>query len=53
MGKYYRPDEIAEIMGVSTRTVYRWIDRKELSAVKIGGTIRIKLPDLEALSKKP
>lgn len=39
-------------MDVSVRTIYRWIARKELSAIKIGGTIRVKMPDLEALSKK-
>ncbi len=52
MKKYYRPDEVAEMLGVSTRTIYRWIDKKELSAIKIGGTVRVKFLDLEAWSKK-
>jgi len=41
--KLFRPDELAEIFGVSKQTVYLWIETGELEAVRIGKkTIRIK-----------
>jgi excisionase family DNA binding protein len=39
---YYRPDEIAEIVGISLRTVYRMIDDQKIKAIKIGRNIRIE-----------
>jgi excisionase family DNA binding protein len=33
----YRPDEVALLLSVSRRTVYNWIERGDLRAVKIGG----------------
>jgi len=55
MKKYYRPDEIAEMMDVTTRTVYNWIAAGEVDFIKIRGTLRIVLrdpDDLEALKRK-
>jgi len=41
--KLFRPDELAEIFGVSKQTVYLWIETGELEVVRIGKkTIRIK-----------
>jgi len=34
--KLLRPDEVAEILGLSKRTVYRMILKKDLHAVRIG-----------------
>lgn len=33
---YYTPPEVAEYFGVTLRTVYRWINKGTLKAVKIG-----------------
>lgn len=44
--QFLRPDEVMEIVGISRRTLYYWIEHRRLSAVKIGGTIRIPVEDL-------
>lgn len=33
----YTPEEVADILSVTRRTVYQWIKDKELEASKIGG----------------
>ena len=42
-----RPDEVAKIWKVSTKTIYRWIDIGILEAVKKGGTLRITREEAE------
>lgn len=39
--KVYTPKEISEILQVTERTVYRWIDQGHLKAVKLGKLWRI------------
>lgn len=41
-------DEVARHLGVSHDTVYRWIERKELPAHKIGRLWKFKLVDVDA-----
>jgi excisionase family DNA binding protein len=48
VGKFYSIDEVAELLGVSTRTVRRSIKRKELVAHKLGRPVRIAEADLKA-----
>ena len=38
---------VARHCGVSNKTVYRWIDRGELPALKLGGLLRVDPSDLE------
>ena len=45
--KLFRIKEVAELLGVSTRTVYRRIWSNELPAVKIGGLYYIRQSDLD------
>lgn len=45
--KLYRIKEVAELLGVSTRTVYRRIWANQLPAVKIGGLYYIRQADLD------
>lgn len=45
MGKLYKISEVAELLGVSQRTIYNMIDRGELPTVKFG-TTRIRAVDL-------
>lgn len=45
--KYFTPEEIAEILQVSTRTVYRAIDSGELRGVKIGRLWRVSKDSLD------
>lgn len=42
-------DETAEILSVSPLTVRRYISRRVLHAVHMGGTVRIRREDLERL----
>ncbi len=44
---YYTLPEIADKLKVSRRTVYRWVQGKELPAYKLGGEFRITERDLE------
>jgi excisionase family DNA binding protein len=48
IGKFYSIDEVAELLGVSPRTVRRAIERKELIAHKLGRAVRIAETDLKA-----
>lgn len=42
-----KPDEIAERMGVSKRTVLRWIERGDLTAYRVGSVTRIEPAEFE------
>lgn len=44
--------EIAEILKVTTTTVYRWINKGKLPAIKIGKEWRVKEADLENMLKE-
>lgn len=41
-------DEVADMLRVSTMTVYRLIRRGELPAVRVGRSYRVRQPDLDA-----
>jgi len=32
----YTPEEVAKMCGVKTSTVYAWISRREITAIKVG-----------------
>jgi len=50
MGKgWLRPDEVAGVLRVSTRTVYRLVSEGTLEACKIRRSLRISGDSLEAL----
>ena len=40
--------EVAAALRVSTRTVYRYVRRHELPAVRVGGVYRVRRQDLES-----
>jgi excisionase family DNA binding protein len=46
--KFFAITEVAEMVGVSTRSVRRWIKRDELAAHRFGASVRIAERDLEA-----
>ena len=48
IARYFSIAEVAEQLGVSTRTVRRWIDDGLLVAHKIVGVVRIAEDDLQA-----
>ena len=45
LGKLYKISDVAELLGVSQRTVYHMIERGELPTVKFG-TTRVRATDL-------
>ncbi|MCK8604405.1 helix-turn-helix domain-containing protein [Desulfoferrobacter suflitae] len=51
MKRFYRPDEVADILGVSTKTVYRLIKEDRLKAVKIRSILRIPERELDKLTR--
>jgi len=51
IGVLYSTDEVAAFMGVTPRTVQRWIREGKLPAVVVGGTYRVKREDLQAFVK--
>jgi len=46
--KFFAITEVAEMVGVSTRSVRRWIKRDELAAHRFGASVRIAESDLRA-----
>ncbi len=48
METIFTPEEVAEKLKASRRTVYRWIEKGELKAFKAGKLVRIAREDLES-----
>lgn len=46
---YLTPDEVADKLGVSTNTLWRWNKIKYLEPIKMGRKCRYKLSDVEKL----
>lgn len=44
MKKYYRASELAEKLGVSIDTIWRWGREGKLTSYRIGRTVRFELP---------
>lgn len=47
--KYLSPDEVAEMIGVSTNTLWRWNNDKYLCPIKVGRKSRYKLSDVKRI----
>ena len=44
--------EVAEILRISVRGVYRIFESKDLPCIKVGGLNRVRISDLEAYMKR-
>lgn len=53
MPLFLKPEEIAEQLRVSLRSVYGWLERGELVASRAGNRWRVQPADLEAYLKRP
>ena len=51
MKEFYSIKEVAEILNFKERTVRKWIECKEINAVKILGCWRISKEELERLKR--
>ena len=50
MDKLLSPSQVAQRYGVTTRTVYRWIDEERLTAYRVGRQLlRVRENDLRAI----
>lgn len=47
--KYLSPDEVAEMMGVCTNTLWRWNTQKYLCPVKVGRKSRYKWSEVKKI----
>ena len=46
--KFYDPDEVAEMLGVSANTVREWLRKGKMAGVKLGGKIwKIRQVDID------
>lgn len=52
MKEYLSKNEVAEKLGVSLSTVDRWIAKRQITYLKIGGTVRFKIVHLENFLEK-
>lgn len=52
MEKLYTCAEIAQKYRVTIRTVYDWIKKDQLDAIKIGKSFRVKESALDAFEKR-
>ena len=46
--KLYTVDEVAELLSLTSRTIYKYISDKELPACKFGTALRVTHEDLQA-----
>ena len=46
--KLLRPEEVAEVLQISRRTVVRWLKEGKLKGVRVGRLWRVREKDLEA-----
>lgn len=49
----YTPQEVANHLRVSVRSVYRWVDEGKLPSIKVCSTVRIKHSDLLKILGEP
>lgn len=49
MEKLYTPEEVADMLRVTRRTVYEWIRSGQLKAVKVGRQWRITEDDISKM----
>lgn len=47
MDKLMTLKEVAETLNVSYKTVYRWIKAEKLTAVRVGGVLRVSKEHLD------
>lgn len=48
----YTIQEVADLMKVHRTTVSRWISKKQIEVIRIGGTARIPKESLQKMSSK-
>jgi excisionase family DNA binding protein len=49
--KFYTVQEVADLFRVTTITVYQWIAKGKLPAIKVFNRVRIRVEEVERLMK--
>ena len=49
----YKPLQIAEILGVSVRTIYDWVYKRKIPFIKVGRLVRFDPDEISEWMKKP
>ena len=49
MDKLLSKQQVAEILGISTATIDRWIREKKITVIRVGKQIRIKQDQVDSL----
>jgi excisionase family DNA binding protein len=52
VGKVFTPEEVAERLSVSTKTIKDWLRTGKLKGVKVGRLWRVRESELEAFLKR-
>jgi excisionase family DNA binding protein len=50
--KFYTVPEVAKLLNVSERSVWRWVDQRELATHRFGRSVRISEENLRAFLDK-
>lgn len=50
--KWISVDDVAEYLGVKRDTVYKWIERKQMPAHKVGRLWKLKVPEVDEWIRK-
>lgn len=50
--KLYRPEEVAEMLGIKTSTIRKWIFDRRLTVIKVGRSVRIPSQEVERVIRK-
>ncbi len=46
------PEEVADWLRVTTKTIYRWLEEGDLPALRVGRTYRIPKPEVLAMVRR-
>lgn len=47
---FYTPREVADVLAVSTASIYRWAATGEIESIRVAGTVRIPAAELARLT---
>ncbi|MGG1662487.1 helix-turn-helix domain-containing protein [Brevibacillus sp. NRS-1366] len=51
LGKLYTVTNVAQMLGINVKVIYKWINEGKLTAIKLGGTTwRVREQDLKLFS---
>lgn len=52
MKNLYNINDLSKLLKISTSTLYRWVHKKEIPYIKLGGKVRFSDSELQQFIKK-